>query len=315
MRLKHIDILRGLAALMVTIFHISVGSLHSKQIAGYAKYGFTGVEIFFVISGFVLPYSLYKSNYQIQHFFKFILKRIIRIVPAYFITIIISSLLAYTTGRAIMSITGISLHLVFLNSVFGYDNISPVFWTLQIEFVFYIIIGLLFTYILLSNNKTLAFVYLIIAINLYNPNLPVINWLPFFAMGILIFNLMFTKLNAYVFWGTCLVLTFINIKTHDIAEAVAALFAVIFILYAKLEYFPVFLGRFLLWLGMISYSLYLIHWEMGRTAVSFTRHIHLISNMDYLRLLIGVLVSICSAYLLYRVIEKPSIQAARKIEY
>ena len=126
---------------------------------------------------------------------------------------------------------------------------------------------------------------------------------------------MFTKLNAYVFWGTCLVLTFINIKTHDIAEAVAALFAVIFILYAKLEYFPVFLGRFLLWLGMISYSLYLIHWEMGRTAVSFTRHIHLISNMDYLRLLIGVLVSICSAYLLYRVIEKPSIQAARKIEY
>jgi peptidoglycan/LPS O-acetylase OafA/YrhL len=325
MRLKHIDALRGIAALMVTIFHLSGSSGLSKQTASFGKYGYLGVEIFFVISGFVLPYSLFKSGYKLKNFFTFILKRIIRISPAYIVIILISMVLAAVTGREIISLPRFALHLVFLNSFFGYQDISAVFWTLKIEFGFYILIGLLFTHFFTSNYKSLLLIAVAIVLALFNtlgfPLLWVsyfafpLLWMPYFALGILIFNRRFTNMNSFAFWSMSGVLILVNFKMHGFAETFAGCFAYFFILFVKIENFGKIIGRFLLWLGMISYSLYLVHWELGRSAVSVCRHIPGMGNLEMLRLTIGVGFSLICGYLLYKFVEKPSIKLANKIDY
>ncbi|MHB8208815.1 acyltransferase family protein [Mucilaginibacter sp.] len=45
--------------------------------------------IFFVISGFVIPYSLFKANYELKHYFKFLYKRVLRLHPPYLAALLI----------------------------------------------------------------------------------------------------------------------------------------------------------------------------------------------------------------------------------
>jgi peptidoglycan/LPS O-acetylase OafA/YrhL len=56
------------------------------------------VEIFFVISGFILPYSLWKGGYVRRDYGKFILKRVVRLDPPYFGAIILALTAAYLTS-------------------------------------------------------------------------------------------------------------------------------------------------------------------------------------------------------------------------
>jgi peptidoglycan/LPS O-acetylase OafA/YrhL len=314
MRLKHIDALRGIAALMVTFFHLSGNSVLSQQTSSVGKYGYLGVEIFFVISGFVLPYSLLKSGYRLKNFFPFIVKRIVRIHPAYITVIIISMALAALTGREPLSLPRFVWHLVFLNAEFGYPDVAPVFWTLKIEFAFYILISLSFTTFFTSNYKSIVLIAAVTVSSLFNI-IGVFHWLLFFALGILIFNKWFTNMSPYIFWPAICTLLLTNIKIHGVAEAMAGCFGCLFILFARIEHFPKAIGQILLWLGMISYSLYLIHWELGRAAVIFARHIPAIGSYETLRLVLGLGFSLICAYLLYKYVEKSSIAVANKIKY
>ena len=70
---KDIQILRGIAVLLVVLFHL--------EMAGFAS-GFLGVDVFFVISGYLMA-----MMYQPQHKVAFFLKRAKRLLPAYFVTI------------------------------------------------------------------------------------------------------------------------------------------------------------------------------------------------------------------------------------
>jgi peptidoglycan/LPS O-acetylase OafA/YrhL len=315
MRIKHIDILRGIAAVMVTVFHLTGSTGLSKDSIAFGKNGYVGVEIFFVISGFVLPYSLLKSGYHFKNFFTFIAKRVVRIYPAYIAAIIISILLTALAGREVIKWQGALLHLLFLNTQFGYNDVSAVFWTLRIEFEFYILAGLLFTYVFTSSYKSVIFIIIIVGLSWFDVNPSFISWLPFFALGILIFNKQFTGMNLYVFWIASAILMLITFKTHGLPEALAGCFAFLFMLFVKLEDSQKPIYRFFLWLGLISYSLYLVHWDVGRTTVAIFRHIPVVGSSEIFRVTAGAGSSIICAYILYWLIEKPSIKLANKIRY
>ncbi|RYZ96667.1 MAG: acyltransferase, partial [Sphingobacteriaceae bacterium] len=167
MRIKHIDALRGIAALSVTFFHLTGSSGLSKHTASYGIYGFTGVQMFFVISGFILPYSMFKAGYKVNDFGLFSAKRIIRIYPAYFVAVGVGLTLALITGRELLSIKSFISHLFFLNIPFNQPSISPVFWTLYIEFQFYILIGILYSFFSKSYLQSLGFILLILLSSLY----------------------------------------------------------------------------------------------------------------------------------------------------
>jgi peptidoglycan/LPS O-acetylase OafA/YrhL len=81
-RVEIVDPLRGLAALAVAWFHFTNGSgfVKTEWLRASGRYGWLGVEVFFVISGFVIPYSMYCGGYRPrQHFGRFLAKRIARL--------------------------------------------------------------------------------------------------------------------------------------------------------------------------------------------------------------------------------------------
>jgi peptidoglycan/LPS O-acetylase OafA/YrhL len=315
MRIKHIDILRGIAAAMVTVFHLAKSTDLTGGTAMLGTYGWAGVQIFFVISGFVLPYSMFRFGYTLKNFGTFILKRMIRIYPAYLCAIFIGIALTLATGRHLISMEAIAAHFLFLNNIIGLPSSSAVFWTLAIEFQFYLLIGLLYPFFLTSNKNSLILLFTVSICSLWfkHPGY-IVYWFPFFALGILIFHLRFTKIPPGVFWTSCGLLVVFITFNHGVPHAIASCFAVLFILYAKFEKETLFQKAFL-FLGTISYSLYLIHWDLGRAGVRAARNLPLIGDIGSIKLSIGFLLSVLFAWLLYVTVEKSSMRYSSEIKY
>ena len=163
-RIEIVDSLRGLAALAVCWFHFTYCErdwLGTNWLIEFSGYGRLGVEIFFVISGFVIPYALARSDYKIARYGKFLLKRIVRIDPPYLASIALSIVIGYglmLTSKSyanrppIHSLAQLAAHFGYLNTFFQYEWINPVYWSLALEFQYYLLIGLCFP-LLNSNSK------------------------------------------------------------------------------------------------------------------------------------------------------------------
>ncbi len=76
-RLYTVEALRGLAALAVAWSHFSWTNPH--WVVSLGGLGAHGVDVFFVISGFIIPYSLHTSAYSIRDFGRFMVRRLIRL--------------------------------------------------------------------------------------------------------------------------------------------------------------------------------------------------------------------------------------------
>jgi len=101
-KILSIQYLRGLAALGVVFCHYGSGLASYPKLSSVFIFGKTGVDVFFLISGFIIVYSLVTHNYKSNQFFTFLLKRSIRIDPAYYVTVI----LVFVLWRVIYKITG-----------------------------------------------------------------------------------------------------------------------------------------------------------------------------------------------------------------
>jgi peptidoglycan/LPS O-acetylase OafA/YrhL len=141
-----IELLRVTASLAVTWFHFTNGNaafLPPGILKLSGVYGWLGVEIFFVISGFIIPYSMWRGHFRLQSdWLTFFKKRVVRIYPAYLLTIALivflwhlSSLTPGFGGEIPKFLAGdLISHLFFLNGLLGKEWLNPVFWTLAIEF-------------------------------------------------------------------------------------------------------------------------------------------------------------------------------------
>jgi peptidoglycan/LPS O-acetylase OafA/YrhL len=305
MRLTHIDVLRGIAAVMVTLFHLTGSTVLKTTLGPYAHFGFLGVQIFFIISGFVLPFSMFKSNYSIKNFPGFMVSRIVRIYPAYMVSIAIGVIMAILTHRNDFTLSQILGHLIFFSNA-----VSPVFWTLAIEFQFYILIGLLpvlFSHKLLSN---IALVGLTAGSLYFSQDYLIFHWFPFFALGILSFNKVVNRIPAWLNWLSVSIVILIIYKSYGVVFVSISILTVLAILYLKINESK--FGALLVWVGTISYSLYLTHWELGRAAISAARRIPVLGQIDLVRLAIGIGMSVFTAWLLFKFVEKPALTLCKK---
>src|SRR6266403_801542 len=150
-RIAVLDFLRGIASLGVVFFHF-FNVLNPGFLTSISYYGQLGVQVFFVISGFIIPYSLYRGGYTLRHYGTFVLKRVVRLDPPYIVTIVIIMVLGvlswyfpFQQGPVFeVSLPQVLLHFAYINVFFGYPWLSDVFWTLAIEFQYYLLIGLVF---------------------------------------------------------------------------------------------------------------------------------------------------------------------------
>jgi len=81
-RLENIDVLRGIASLAVCWFHLTNSYAQGSVAQLSGQYGWLGVEVFFVLSGFIIPHAMYSSNYELRSGWKiYIAKRLLRLDP------------------------------------------------------------------------------------------------------------------------------------------------------------------------------------------------------------------------------------------
>jgi peptidoglycan/LPS O-acetylase OafA/YrhL len=314
-----IDFLRAIAAIAVVIFHLANGYLHAgNPIYDVFKEGHLGVEIFFVITGFLVPYTLYRKNYQIKSFFNYMLDRVLRLHPAYLAAVAICILQEY-----IGSLMGHSFwvqwqdvfwHLFYLPPYVGRPWLLILFWTLAIQFQFYILFAALYQ-LFLHQNKVVRIATLLgfMAINFFLDDLKYNNYLPYYMVvfipGILIFQRTQGLLKDWEYWLLLLIDCYIlyDQRFEEPLRPAAVLFASVFIQFINVEH-PIWK-----WLGGISYGLYLIHLPIGWSFMALCQKYTQDETMLSGALIIAVALSIGVAYLFTRFIEMPSQVWAKKI--
>jgi peptidoglycan/LPS O-acetylase OafA/YrhL len=165
--IKELTGLRFLAALYVFIFHLFSHQLLpaiSGRVGNIISQGALGVNVFFVLSGFVLAYSHLKDFPEgkwrgWQYAGQFMLKRLARLYPAYLV-----GLLAYMTIRAfsheltLYRIIVAGLNGVMMQSLWpaiSMEWYGSMAWSISVEIFFYLLFPLLFPVLLAVGKRTL----------------------------------------------------------------------------------------------------------------------------------------------------------------
>lgn len=161
-RLIEIDGLRAIAITLVVLFHYTKEFFPEHRLLSF---GWAGVDLFFVISGFVLYYQVKRRYYRDgkAHYINYFRNRALRIIPAYYVSVIATILFF---GRDKFLSLVFPLHLSFLY-IFDYDiatSIQPLYWTLAVEVQFYIF--LIIVAPLLVGKNGVRWLLFLIVINL-----------------------------------------------------------------------------------------------------------------------------------------------------
>ena len=310
-----IQYLRGLAALGVVFCHYGSDLPDYPKLSLFFNFGQTGVDVFFLISGFIIVYSLIKSGYRTNQFFRFLLKRSIRIDPSYIVTIVLTiifiSMLSFSKGERVSFIPGqFVAHIFYYVPFSSYPFYNHVFWTLCVEFQFYLIIGLLY---FLSDNRIYKIAFIIAftlscLIPLPKSYYLIFTYAPIFALGI---SLVLFYQNRH--WKTIILpLLIACFIWYRFGLSIFSLLVIsnFVVLYFKISLKP------LTFLGDISYSLYLIHSLAMILFVGFGKRLHFdFDHYQLFWLLLEVSAAILVAYLFYIFIEKPSKALSKRVFY
>ncbi len=290
-RILELDALRAISCLNLLLFHFTYVYANKYGFSsplGFAfPYGKYGVELFFMLSGFVNAMT-FVGKRSVKDF---IFARAIRIFPSYWAVILLNVfLLSYLPlFHWQLSLGEIWANLSTMPRLFGYENFEPVTWTLQIEMLFYATLVIMMMCGAFKNmlksltimvTACLVFCICQAGINSAFPNSGLARplWivenvcyvrnLPLFAMGMLLNEIKNkrgnTKLNiaGIVYFG--IVFQAIDLRDHNPAATVLLFGLLTACAWGKV---PPLRFKPLLYISTISYTLYLFHNNIGSTLI------------------------------------------------
>lgn len=149
-RLDYLDALRGLAAVLVASAHLSADLwLRAPQAFGafsaavhhlaldVVDVGKVGVVLFFAVSGFIIPHSLIGRRSGLPLPLRFGISRFFRLFPLYWLSIPLGLLLPWPTPGRTFDAATVAANFTMVQGFLGFENVIGAYWTLQIEMVFY----------------------------------------------------------------------------------------------------------------------------------------------------------------------------------
>jgi peptidoglycan/LPS O-acetylase OafA/YrhL len=335
-RLLELDCLRGFAAIFVVLFHTTLGFPAANF--GF-KFGCTGVELFFLISGFVIFLTIEKTSSAKD----FLLSRFSRLFPAYWVCVSITALaivswtLLTKSPLTFPTFKDYVINLTMIQYYFGVKNIDGSYWTLTMELLFYLfilivyllkklhkieIIGYFVVLTCLLNQTFLKFNFHLVY-DLLNGYLPLINYFPLFIAGIIFYRIKFYKisLSRAILLLLCFITQVLLFEHAGISPVVMTQFQyaiivfvyfIIFLLYSY-GYLHFIINNVALFLGKISYSLYLIHqyitYYLLIPLLTHSKHFHLNPNIVVFCIALPLVVVL--AALINKYVEIPAMRYLR----
>lgn len=320
-RLKFVDGLRGVAALLVMAFHqvgrTSAGALTHR--------GYLGVAIFFVLSGFVITAVLGTRRVSAGFLGRFALRRMIRLDIPYWLNIALALAMIVLAARVGIPqprilLAQVAAHLVYLQDIVGYDEISRVYWTLCLEVQFYLTLILLLwcaQSLRIQWSRFMAVFLVLMGLSV----LANMNWLatprglmfPYwwaFGLGALCYWTLTKRVAARYLIAACLLVVCSAAGRHgDWRLTATATTCLLFLAWRWNAMDRWLADRVSQFLGRISYSLYLCHPVIGWSAQSLAlRYFDQWSALG-----VGISASLVSSWLAYRFIERPSITLSHRV--
>lgn len=306
-RIEELDGLRGIAAFSVILFHFTT-RLNSKftdvkvdPVIDF-KHGHYGVDLFFIISGFVIIMTLDR----IQGPWEFACKRFIRLYPTFWICLLMTYFFVNQFGPSTLHRSSFELLVNFtmLPSLFHTKAVDGVYWTLLIEMAFYFLV---FIILVLKSKKHVSFycfIYLLVAFCYFN----IFHYRPYVYYG----SLFIAGIHLYKIWngdihwtnhlpiaGSFLLVCYsLNLTATLISLACILLFYLF--IYGGADFLK---NKALTFLGQISYPLYLLHQNIGHAIQLKLVDFGITSSS--LLLCIPLLFTILLAYLVSVYMEKP----------
>ncbi|HVV98251.1 MAG TPA: acyltransferase [Rhodanobacteraceae bacterium] len=335
--------MRAIAAFLVLWVHVSGSFLRLgtsgvwvHDLTGSINMGRIGVVMFFAISGFVVPFSIKLTHpHPIR---EFLITRFFRLYPAYWLSIPLGIFANWLWSRP-FTWPMLAVNLTMLEYIFDVDPIIGLYWTLAVEFVFYVCCALLVAIHSIANYRRIGL--LVVLLLATHAAIVAGSWSRVGGAHY-IFSEWFVNL-AVMFWGTLYradsedaglerpmrilmwSVAFFIVAVYPLAfrfligvplsftigYSIGVLLFIVGTRFLRIRFAP------LAWLGLVSYSIYLLHPVVLAVALrglmalprdSWWRTWHLGAYV----VLVAIATSVVAAIVYYRV-EKPFIALGRRL--
>jgi peptidoglycan/LPS O-acetylase OafA/YrhL len=337
-RFYEIDLLRFIAALSVVIYHYTYrgyaaghySPIPFTELGQYTRYGYLGVNLFFLISGYVVLLSAQGKTVN-----QFFISRATRLYPAFWAACTLTFIVERIWGAATAALhmpeqlhATIGQYIFNMTMFYGFLDVAAIdsaYWSLTIEILFYTLISILMAYGLLRHiNSFLALWLVYIALPLVRlssggillPDLFFPDYAPYFVAG-MVFFLLQQQGRTWVRYGLLIGSYLLSLRAgivemHKLENTFQVALSPLVVLTANTIFFGLFalvisrlinFSRFtwLANLGALTYPLYLIHSNIGY--IIFHR-LGAVAN-KYVLLSGTLALMLAAAYIIHIFIEKP----------
>ncbi|MFJ3878270.1 acyltransferase family protein [Streptomyces sp. NPDC090077] len=305
-RLRALDGLRLVAALMVVLFHW-VGVNRYPTVWGgtpeklmpvlhaFSAYGFLGVQLFFLISGFVICMSCWGRTPR-QYF----TSRVVRLFPAYWVAILLTGLVVNYAAtarptRGHLTLGDFLSNMTMLQQPLGVAEVDPVYWTLWVELRFYLIFAFVVA-LGLTYRRVLVFcgIWMVLSVVVPGTDMKMLElfvmpeYAPYFIGGVIMYLI-------YRFGANWLLLASVGftflVAQHQLVGTgnsfkygvmhaiswevmvVVCLIAYAVVLAAAMGAFDRIQWKWLTTAGALTYPVYLLHQEIGFALIRWFRNL------------------------------------------
>jgi peptidoglycan/LPS O-acetylase OafA/YrhL len=328
-RLRVLDGLRLVAALSVMAYHYTARTSNAWDgdvravwpgVGRLTQYGYLGVNLFFLISGFVILMTAWGRTVE-----TFAVSRVTRLFPAYWVGVGLTALLLlvlWPQGKELEAWHAFT-NLTMLQSAYEVPHVDGVYWTLWTELRFYLLMGL-FVLVGITRRRIVAVCALWPMLgelaSRTNQDLVgtllVHDYAPYFAAGMALY-LIYRDGHSWLAWGLvawnwCLALplavTNMSVQNDatDRTGSVPATLALVTLAFVVVALCGSRWTRRVQWrwlsvAGALTYPLYLVHEYWGFWVISLTHE----ALGKWGAVAVAAAVTLTMAWLIHRLVERP----------